>query len=216
MWSGQQIHANLDLLRLPNVFTKRHDMGFFFFLAKCTYLLMQKEFCIKSISGRLSDGWHLDLTRLKRLPLKYLSLSVACGQGMELDRVLSKSLKEREALHHLSSTQQSAAPVSSKLWGNPVVSLLLQQNEKKKIFWKAIFYLIWQIWPTSATKFPRCSLCNHMVQLLVKRGRYYVCVNIQLAYIRVKMIFPRVDFFLLWSSGMRRARVTRIHIIAIL
>lgn len=123
-------------------------------------------------------------------------------------RVVSKSLKERETLHHLSSTQQSAARVSSKLWGNPVVSaLLLQWNGKKKISWKAIFYLLWQIWPSSATKFPRCSLCNHMVQLLVKRGRYYVCVNIQLAYIRVKKIFPRVDFSLLWSSGMRRAGV---------
>lgn len=34
MWSGQQIHANLDLLRLPNIFTKRHDMGFFFFFGQ--------------------------------------------------------------------------------------------------------------------------------------------------------------------------------------
>lgn len=82
---------------------------------------------------------------------------------------------------------------------------------KKEIFWKAIFYLIWQMWPSSATKFPRCSLCNHMVQLLVKRGRYYVCVNIQHAYIRVKKIFPRVDFSLLWSPGPRRAGVIRIQ-----
>lgn len=178
----------------------------FFFFCQVYIPTYAKEFCIKRFSGRLSDGRHLDMTPLKRPPPKYLSLSMACGPGMELDQVLAKSLKEGETLHHLSLTQQSAAQVSSKLWGNPVVSASLQKW-KKKIFWKAIFYLIWQIWPCSATRFPRCSLCNHMVQLLLKRGRYYGCVNIWLAYIIVK-IFPRVDFSPLWGSGMRRAEVS--------
>lgn len=66
-WSSQQIHRNFDLLRLPSMFNKRHDVGFFCFLFCQVYIrTYAKEFCIKRISGRLSDGWHLDLTQLKR------------------------------------------------------------------------------------------------------------------------------------------------------
>lgn len=72
----------------------------------------------------------------------YLSLSVACGQGMELDRVLSKSLRERGNPAPPIFHSTSAPQVSSKLWGNPVVSaLLLQWNEKKKSFEKQSFIL---------------------------------------------------------------------------
>lgn len=151
------------------------------------------------MSGRFSDGWHLDLTQLKRTWL--------VG-------------KEWSSTEPCPSLWKKGKPCTTYLWLNKVqlkfhqscgeilLFLLYCLNEvKKEIFWKAIFYLIWQIWPSSATRFPRCSLCNHMVQLLVKRGRYYVFVNIHLAYIRVK-IFPRVDFSLFWTSGTRRAGVS--------
>lgn len=124
----------------------------------CSYA---KEFCIKSISGRLSDGWHLDLTQLKRTWL--------VG-------------KEWSSTEPCPSLWKKGKPCTTYLWLNKVQLkfhqscgeipfLLYCFNEmKKEIFWKAIFYLIWQIWPSSATRFPRCSLCNHMVQLLVKRA----------------------------------------------
>lgn len=157
------------------MFSKRHDVGFF---CKVYMTAYAKEFCIKSL-GRLSDGWYFDLGWLMR-PLLFCCLQsiwckcTACWTSFWTWLVSKewsstgfhlRSLKERETLHHLSSTPQNTVQVLSKLWGNPVISaFLLHWNGKKKYFQKH-----WQIWLSSAimgTKLPKCSLCNHMVQLL--------------------------------------------------
>lgn len=133
------------------------------------------------------------------------------GKEWSLTESCPSLWEKGETLHHLSFTQQVHLKFHQSS-GEILSFLLCCFNEmKKEIFWKTIFYLIWQMGPSSATKFPRCSFCNHMVQLLVKRGRYYVCVNMQLAYIRVKKIFPHMDFSFLWSPGTRRAGMIKIQ-----
>lgn len=103
-WSKQQNHANLELLRLRSMFSKRHDVGFFLqsvHICLCKRLLHEKNFR-KALWCVIPWLNLVDETPSVLLPPKYLvraytmsdfSLNMACGQGMELNRVLSESLK---------------------------------------------------------------------------------------------------------------------------
>lgn len=141
----------------------------FFFFCQVYIPTHAKEFCIKRILGRLSDGWHLHLAWLKRPPSKVFisERGLWARNGARQSPVQVSERKGKPAPPVFDSAKCSSSFI--KAVGKFChFCFIASMKWKKKIFWKAVFYLIWQIPPSSATKFPRCSLCNHMVQLLLK------------------------------------------------
>lgn len=120
-------------------------MGFFCNVYESAYA---KAFWIKQILGRLSNErypTYLIGEASVLLPPRYwvqvygmldLPLNMACGQGVELNRVSLESLKERETLHHLSLTQQNTTQVLPQL-GEILSFLLSNFNEMKKKLFKS-------------------------------------------------------------------------------
>lgn len=150
------------------MFNKRHDVGFLFFLpsvhtCSCKRILHKKNF--RKALWQVTPS--LDLVEETSLQSIYLWAWLVGKEWSSRESCPSlwKEGKTCTTCLRLNKVQlkfhQSCGEILSFL-------LYCFNEMEKKIFWKAIFYLIWQIPPSSATTFPRCSLCNHMVQLLLK------------------------------------------------